>query len=216
MTMKQFLLAGAALILCASIPAQAQDAKAKSILESASKKMSGLKTLKATFVLKLMGTGGKVRDTKKGTFLMKGPKYHISLAGQEIICDGKTVWTYMKDANEVQVSSYNPNEQSISPTKLFTNFYYKEYSYRYVGTRKVAGKNASIIEMTPVNKAKQFSKVELAIDNNSTIAGGNIFEKNGNQYQYEVSAFTANPALTDAQFTFDAKAYPGVEVVDLR
>jgi outer membrane lipoprotein-sorting protein len=215
MTIKQFMLAGAVLLIFSSMPAQAQDAKAKSILESASKKMSGLKTLKATFVLKLMGAGGKVRDTKKGTFLLKGQKYHISLAGQEIICDGKTVWTYMKDANEVQVSTYNPNEQSISPTKLFTNFYDKEYTYRYAGTRKVSGKSANIIEMTPV-KAKQFSKVELAIDNNSTIAGGNIFEKNGNQYQYEVSGFTANPALTDAQFTFDAKAYPGVEVVDLR
>jgi outer membrane lipoprotein-sorting protein len=216
MTIKQFLVAAAAFILMAPAPAQAQDAKAKTILEAASKKMSGLKTLKATFVLKLMGTGGKVRDTKKGTFLMKGAKYHISLAGQEIICDGTTVWTYMKDANEVQVSAYNPAEQSISPTKLFTNFYDKEYTYRYLGARKVGGKSASVIEMTPVSKGRQFNKVELAIDKNNTIAGGNIFEKNGNQYQYEVSGFTANPALADAQFTFNAKAYPGVEVVDLR
>ena len=70
--------------------------------------------------------------------------------------------------------------------------------------------------MLPVNKSKQFTRVELAIDNNSTIAGGNIFEKNGNQYQYEVSGFTANAALSDSQFSFDTKAHPGVEVVDLR
>lgn len=209
-------MAVATAVLIFNLPAQAQDAKAKSILESASKKMNSLKTLKAGFALKLLGTGGKVRDTKKGTFLMKGPKYHITLTGQEIICDGKTVWTYMKDANEVQVSTYNASEQSISPTKLFTNFYDKEYSYRYVGTRKVAGKACNVIELAPINKSKQFTKVELAIDNNSTIAGGNIFEKNGNQYQYEVSGFTANAALADSQFSFDAKAHPGVEVVDLR
>src|SRR5690606_19636539 len=155
--MKQLFVGVFALMLLAVGPAQAQDAKAKSILEAASKKMNGLKTLKATFVLKLLGNGGAVRDTKKGTFLMKGSKYHIALAGQEIICDGKTVWTYMKDANEVQVSNYNAEEQSISPMKLFTNFYDKEYNYRHVGTRKVAGKTANIIEMTPVNKSKQFN-----------------------------------------------------------
>ena len=216
MNMKRFFTAILATLLLSTQAATAQDAKAKSILEAASKKMNSLKTLKATFALKLLGTGGKVRDTKKGTFLMKGPKYHISLMGQEIICDGKTVWTYMKDANEVQVSNYNAADQAITPTKLFTNFYDKEYNYRYIGPRKVAGKACSIIEMTPVNKSKQFTKVELAIDNNNTIAGGNIFEKNGNQYQYEVSGFTANPALADSEFTFNAKAHPGVEVVDLR
>jgi hypothetical protein len=70
--------------------------------------------------------------------------------------------------------------------------------------------------MVPVNKSKQLSKVELAIDKVGTIAGGNLFEKNGNQYQYEVNGFTANAAITDGQFAFDAKAHPGVEVVDLR
>ncbi len=195
--------------------AQAQDAKAKGILENASKRMNSLKTLKAGFSLKLL-SAGKVKDTKKGTFLMKGTKYHIILTSQEIICDGKTVWTYMKDAKEVQVSNYNPEEQSISPAKLFTNFYDKEYKYRLVGTRTVAGKSCNVIELTPVNKAKQFTKVELAIDNSNTIAGGNITEKNGSQYQYEVNGFTANPALADNQFSYDAKAHPGVEVVDLR
>ena len=216
MKMKHLTTAAIAALIITTNTAHAQDAKAKGILEKASKKMNSLKTLKSNFSLKLLSSGGKVRDTKKGTFLMKGPKYHITLTGQEIICDGTTVWTYMKDANEVQVSAYNPSEQTISPTKLFTNFYDKEYSYRYIGSRKVAGKTCEVIELMPVSKSKQFTKVELAIDNSNTITGGNIFEKNGNQYQYEVSGFTANAPLTDAQFSFDAKAHPGVEVVDLR
>jgi outer membrane lipoprotein-sorting protein len=43
-----------------------------------------------------------------------------------------------------------------------------------------------------------------------------IFEKNGNQYSYEITNFTPNANVTDATFTFDPKKYPGVEVVDLR
>ena len=56
----------------------------------------------------------------------------------------------------------------------------------------------------------------LAIDKSSVIAGGDVIEKNGNQYHYEVSGFSPNASVTDATFTFDTKKYPNVEVVDLR
>jgi chaperone LolA len=213
--MKQLLFAVTAIALLATLPSYAQDAKAKSVLETAQKKMGSLKTLKAVFTLKVVSKSGKVQNSNKGTFLMKGEKYHITIPGQEIISDGKTVWTYMKDAKEVQVSNNNPTEQMMSPAKLFTNVYDKDYNYRYLTARKVSGKACDIIEMTP-KKAGQFTKVELAIDKAGTIAGGNIFEKNGNQYQYVVSSATLNPALAESQFTFDAKAHPKVEVVDLR
>lgn len=215
--MKKILAALTVAILFTSNAAMAQtDAKAKSILEATSKKVNTLKSLKAGFALKLAGSNGKVRETRKGSFLMKGQKYHVTLTGQEIICDGKTVWTYMKDANEVQITTYNPAEQTMSPTKLFTNFYDKEYKYRYVGARTVAGKNCDVVEMIPLNTSRQFSKVELAIDKTNNIVGGNVWEKNGNQYMYEVNGYTPNAKATDADFTFNAKAHPGVDVVDLR
>ena len=215
--MKRLLILSVVAICSFMEPAIAQtDTKAKSVLEAVSKKINGLKSLKANFALHLMSANGKTKQTKKGTFYMKGPKYRVALGDQEIICDNKTVWTYVKAANEVQVSNYNPNEQTISPTKLFTNFYDKEYSYHYMGTKTFNGKPVEMIELTPTNKSKQFSKVELAVDKASTIVGGNVYEKNGNQYKYEVSGFTPNAAVTDALFSFDTKKYPGVEVVDLR
>lgn len=215
--MKKLLMLSVVALCSIAQPVFAQnDAKAKAILEGVSKKINGLKSLKANFALHLVGANGKITQSKKGSFFMKGPKYRVTLADQEIICDNKTVWTYVKAANEVQVSNYNPGEQTLSPAKLFTNFYDKEYKYRYIGVKKVNGKPCDIVELLPTNKSKQFSRVELAVDKNSTIVGGNVFEKNGNQYRYEVSNFTPNAAMSDALFTFDAKKYPKVEVVDLR
>lgn len=215
--MKKLLILSVVALCSLAEPALAQtDAKAKTILENVSKKINGLKSLKANFALHLMSANGKTKQTKKGTFYMKGPKYRVALGDQEIICDNKTVWTYVKAANEVQISNYNPNEQTISPTKLFTNFYDKEYKYRYMGNKSFNGKPVDMIELLPVVQGKQFSKVELAVDKNNTIVGGNVFEKNGNQYRYEVSGFTPNGAVSDALFSFDTKQYPGVEVVDLR
>ena len=147
---------------------------------------------------------------------MKGNKYYVSLSGQENFCDNKTIWTYMKESNEVQISSFDPNENTFTPSKLFTNFYDKEYSYKYSGEQTVGGKKVDIILLMPTNKTKQFSKVELMIDKESVIAGGKMYEKNGNVYAYNVSAYTPNPNLSDNLFIFDAKKYPKVEVVDLR
>ncbi len=215
--MKRLLILTAVAICSFTSHVEAQsDTKAKSILAAVSKKINGLKSLKANFALHLLSANGKTKQSKKGSFLMKGPKYRVSLGDQEIICDNKTVWTYVKAANEVQVSNYNPSEQTISPAKLFTNFYDNEYNYKYIGTRTFNGKTVDMIELLPISSSKQFSKVELAVDKSSTIVGGNVFEKNGNQYRYEVSNFTPNANVSDAMFTFDATKYPGVEVVDLR
>jgi outer membrane lipoprotein carrier protein len=205
-------------LLSIAQPTWAQnDAKAKAILDAVTKKVNSLKTLKAGFTLNLASANGKTKQSKSGTFFMKGSKYRISIQGQEIICDNKTVWTYLKDNNEVQIATYNPNEQTISPTKLITNFYDKEYKYKYIGTKKSGNKTCDVIELTPINSSKQFKRVEILVDKaTSTIAGGSITEKNGNFYTYTISNFTGNAPVEDKLFFFDPKAYKGVEVVDLR
>ncbi len=192
------------------------DAKAKALLDNLSKNVSALKSLKTNFSLSLASANGKTKENRSGSLEMKGPKYHVSLGTQEIFCDGKTVWTYLKDAGEVQVTNYNPSEQTLSPTKLFTNFYDKEYVYRYGGSRKVGAKNAEVVELSP-KTAKQFKKVELAVDaKTNNLLGGTITEKNGTVYQYTVSGYSPNAPVSDAAFTFDPKKYKNVEVVDLR
>ena len=194
------------------------DPKAKTVLDAVSKKVNGLKSLKANFTLNLTGgKGGKVTDTKKGSVSLKGQKYHILLSGQEIICDNKTVWTYNKETKEVNVSNFNADEQTISPAKLFTNFYDKEYKYSYKGERKEQNKNCDVIELLPLDSKKKFTKIELMVDKaTSVIIGGNIWEKNGNKYQYTISNFTPDAKIPDNFFSWDAKEHPGVEVVDLR
>ena len=214
--MKKLLLA--TLFLAGTLTTQAQtDAKAKTVLDNLSAKVKAMKSLKTAFSLSLASANGKTKDTKKGSLEMKGEKYHVTLGPQEIFCDGKTVWTYLKDAGEVQVSSYNPGEQTLSPSKLFTNFYDKEYAYTYSGQKKVGGKTCDVVTLMPKGGKQQFKKVELAVDSKTnTLVGGTLTEKNGTVYHYEVSGYSPNAAVSDASFSFDAKKYKNVEVVDLR
>jgi outer membrane lipoprotein-sorting protein len=205
------------LIICTVVlPAKAQgDAKAKVVLDNMTKKVKSLKTLKANFELKI--TGGKVKDTKKGNISVKGEKYHVELGGQEIICDNKTIWTYNKDAKEVQVNSFNASEQSMSPAKLLTNSYEKDYKYTYKGEKKEKGKTLDLIELTPNDNNSKASKVELMVDKaTSMVSSGTIWEKNGNKIEYSISEFKPDANIPDTYFAWDSKAHAGVEVVDLR
>lgn len=193
------------------------DPEAKKVLDAVSAKFKTYKAVQAKFSLSIENTAGKVMGNKSGTVYMKGSKYRISVTGQEIFCDGSNVSTYDKSANEVTITKVDPSANTITPQKLFTNFYDKDFLYKLNGEKVVKGKNIQEIELTPIDKAKTFFKVLLYIDKaTKTLTGAKLFEKAGNRYNYTVSNLNGNAAITDAQFVFDAKKYPGAEVVDLR
>lgn len=193
------------------------DPKAKVVLDNVSKKFKSLKTVIANFILKVEGANNSVADSKKGSVYVKGAKYKVVMGEQEIISDNKTSWTYAKDVNEVTINNVDQSNTSMTPAKIFTNFYDKDFLYRLTGESTEKGKVLQNIELTPTDKSKTFFKVLVDIDKkNSTLARMRVFEKNGNKYTYEISSFQPNGAVKDDMFTFDAKKYPGVEVVDLR
>ncbi len=193
------------------------DPKAKEILDKVSAQVKTLKSLRAGFSITIAGAKGAKPQTKSGNVFMKGDKYYVSLSGQEIYCDAKTIWTFMKESNEVQISAFDPSENSFTPSKLFTNFYDKEYTYKYIGEKSQAGKKVDVILLTPTNKSKQFSKVELMIDKaKNIVAGGKMYEKSGNTFTYTVSSYSPNVTLADNIFVFDSKKYPKVDIIDLR
>ncbi|MCW3464278.1 LolA family protein [Chitinophaga nivalis] len=193
------------------------DPKAKIVLDGVSSKFKSLKTVVANFILKVEGANNSVNDSKKGTVYLKGAKYKVTLPGQEIISDNKTSWTYAKDVNEVTINNVDQSGGAMTPAKLFTNFYDKDFLYRLEAESNEKGKVLQNIELTPTDKSKNIFKVIVSVDKkNQNIARMKVFEKNGNHYTYEITSFTPNSNLSDATFTFDAKKFPGVEVVDLR
>jgi len=212
---KATLLLG--LILCVSFISRAQqDPKATQILNGVSAKYKSFTSVKADFSIKIENGQNKTTDTQTGTLYVKGNKYKVNLKNQEVTSDNNTVWTYIKEANEVQVNTYEPDENSITPSQIFT-IYEKNFIYAFIEEKTVNGKVLQFIELTPNDKSKPYFKIRLGIDKAAkTVQNAVVFDKNGNRYTYEIKTFTPNPALADSFFTFDTKAHPGVEVVDLR
>ena len=193
------------------------DPDAKKILDKVSAKFKTYKSPQAAFSYQVENAQGKVLSTKKGTVRMSGSKYYVSMGGLEIFSDGRTSWSYDKSANEVTVNGVDAAGNNMTPQKLFTNFYDKDFLYKLNGEKKIGGKKVQEIEMTPIDKTRPFHKVYVYVDKDAnTIYSTKFLEKSGNRYSYTINSLKPNVATSDADFAFDKKKYPGVEVVDLR
>ncbi len=191
------------------------DPSAKKLLDAVSAKFKTYKSVQANFVLKIENAAGKNLGTKTGKVYMKAAKYRISFPGQEVYSDGSNVWTHDVPSKEVTITKIDAGSNSLTPQKLFTNFYDKDFYYKMNDAEKVGGVSMQVIELTPTDKTKPFHKVLLYVANN-TIVSTKIYEKTGNRYTYSTSSLKPNTAIADATFVYDAKKNPGVEVVDLR
>ena len=189
------------------------DPEAKKILDAVSAKFKTFKSVQSNFSLKIENASNKVLGTKTGTVYMKGTKYRIKVAGQDIFSDGSNVWTVDPAAKEITLTKLDPSNNTITPQKLFTNFYDKDFLYKLNSDAK----GVQEIELTPIDKSKLFHKVIVFINKaTKSITSTKIFEKAGNRYTYTVSGMNTNATIADAMFTFNQKNYPGMELVDLR
>lgn len=213
------LIVCAFVILGSSVSLLAQsEARAKVILADVSKKYRNYDVIKTDFTYTLENPQAKIKETQAGTLFVRSKvnKYKIIMKGQELISDGKNQWIYLKADKEVQLSEVDNTSTGLNPAKIFT-IYEKGFKYLYINDTKVNGRLVHNIDLTPTDGKRTFFKVRLQIDKlNKQIANAIIFDKNGNRYTYSIKTFTPNIKVPESTFAFDAKKYPGVEVVDLR
>lgn len=194
------------------------DAKAKAILADVSKKYRSYDVVKTDFTFTLESPQNKAKDTQQGTLLVKASanKYKVVMTDQDMISDGKSQWTYLKKDKEVQVSVLDNSGDALNPAQIFT-LYEKGFKYLFTAEKKMGKKIYQMIDLSPIDTQKSYFKIRLGIDKVAKqIASVLIFDKNGNKYTYEVKTFVPNVKVPESTFAFDAKKYPGIEVVDLR
>jgi outer membrane lipoprotein carrier protein len=218
--MKKFLSV-TVLMTCIFLTAHAQvpkgmgnsDPDAKKILDAVSAKFKTFKSVQSNFSLKIENAANKLMGNKKGTVYMKGTRYRIKVDDKDIFCDGSNVWTVDAAEKEITLTKIDVSNNAITPQKLFTNFYDKDFLYKLNSDAK----GVQEIELTPIDKTKLFHKVIVFINKaTQTITSTRVFEKAGNRYTYSVSSMNTKVNIPDATFVFNQKNYPGMELVDLR
>ncbi|RIV27855.1 outer membrane lipoprotein carrier protein LolA [Fibrisoma montanum] len=211
---KAALLLG--LVAMMALPASAQkDKRAQDILDAMSKKYKALKSYQAAFTY--TSAGGGASETLKGDLTVKDAKFRLNLGGQEVFNDGKTMYTYIKESNEVNVQDYDGSATNeLNPTQIYT-IYKRGFDYRFLKEQKQGGRTLEVIELKPNRDKSQIASIQISVDKaDKSVRNWVIINKDGKRTTYNITKFAPNVNVTDSYFAFDKAKYPGVEVVDLR
>ena len=152
-----------------------------------------------------------VTESASGTAYLQGDAYKLEVEGQQIISDGKIMWTYLPDSEEVMVSNPSDDENIITPIKLLTT-YDKDYTMKY---GKSSEKGIKVVEMS--NPKGEFSKVTLKINEAKLeIVSATISNRSGDAFTIKIKKTVFDQNLEAKFFTFDEKAHPKVDVINMR
>ena len=98
---------------------QENDKKAIEILNQMSDLYKSMNSFSSKFQYSMINLDENIEDSFEGKIIIKDEKYFLKIEGQEIINDGKTVWTYIPELNEVNISTFEPDDQEISLNNVF-------------------------------------------------------------------------------------------------
>lgn len=204
--MKKILFIFLALV---SLNANAQDKKAKKLLDEVTAKIKSYKNISLDFKYSLSNTKENINQESKGNVVLQGEKYVLNFMGITKIFDGKKVYTIIPEDEEVTISSVDTgDEKSITPAKMLT-FYKTGFKYTWDIQQKVGSKIIQYIKLVPTNTKDKRKEILLGIDSKTK----NIYNcieiaKNGTRTILTVNSFKTNQPLPKNQFTFVASKYP--------
>jgi outer membrane lipoprotein-sorting protein len=202
-----FMLLAIAMLM--SFGVQAQDKKAKALLDEVTSKIKGYDNIIIDFKYSLNNLKENINQESKGNVTMKGNMYVLNLMGVTKMFDGKKTYTINPEDEEVSISKLNEKEDNaITPSKMLT-FFNTGYKFNWDILQNVKGRKIQYIKLTPNSSKDQRKEILLGID----IQTKNIYNlievgKNGTKTTLTVNSFKTNQPLSKNQFIFDASKYP--------
>lgn len=188
---------------------QAQDAKAKALLDKVTAKVKSYSNISIDFKYSLNNAKENINQDSKGSVVMKGNQYVLNFMGVTKIFDGKKAYTIVPEDEEVSISAVDENDDAaITPSKMLT-FFNKGYKYSMNIVQNVGGKKIQYVKLIPTNAKDPRKEILLGIDSKTNIIYNVIqIDKKGTKTTLTVNSFKTNQALPKNQFTFVASKYP--------
>lgn len=196
-------------LLLFSISTQAQDKKAKDLLNQVTSIVKGYNNIVIDFKYTLNNSKENINQNSKGNVTMKGNQYLLNFMGVTKIFDGKKSYTIVPEDEEVTISTVNENDDSvITPSKMLT-FFNSGYKYSMDIVQDIKGRKIQYIKLVPNNTKDPRKEILLGIDV-QTKHIYNLIEtgKKGTKTTLTVNSFKTNQPLSKNQFIFVASKYP--------
>lgn len=198
-------------ILLLSIPVHSQSKECSIILDKIVTEYDNSKGVSANFNITTKGNG--YNSEIEGNILLKGKMFSFKTSEMECGYDGETLWTYIINSEEINLSF--PEEEeivSINPYLLFKN--YKE---RFKCSSTTKSGDYETILLTPKHTNDVITNIKVTINSKALFPTKiEIENKDKTKVIINVSDYNKNNNLDNSKFIFNEKNYPNIEIIDLR
>jgi outer membrane lipoprotein-sorting protein len=195
-----------------------QDPEAKTILDRVADKTKTYSTIQVDFELIIENKRDNKVSKNTGSIKIKGDKYYVESMGSKVYFDGKTMWSYMEDMKEVNISIPDTTKEDFmeNPAKIFS-FYNRDYKYHLVGEVKMDTSWMYEIDLFPNNLDQPYSRFKLFIHKDTEdLYKVTAVGKDGINYTANLKNAKYNEPLSDDYFTFHPEKHKGIEINDMR
>ncbi len=152
--------------------------------------------------------------TMEGTAVIRGDSYRVTLPDNIIMADGKAVWNFMPDVNEVTVTEPDPADESFlsRPSLLFT-MYREGYKIRLLEQTP----RDWTIDLYPEDLNMNLVRIRMIIDKkNHDLISAEYRTKDGITLTLTALKYDLSFSPPAGYFTFNPADHQGVEVIDMR
>lgn len=156
--------------------------------------------------------GGRLLQEDTGIIRIDGNCYSLLMDNMKVWCDGKTQWSYMRDVNEIYITSATSEEaQNLSPLNMMERFC-------KISSPVMKSENGKVVvALSNGSGEAEINKVVLRFDGNSyRLEGMSIYMTNAGRVEVCLSNYAAKCKFAESSYICPVENFPGVEVVDMR
>ena len=178
------------------------------------KKYRSLKNLSMDFIKITRSEVFETESKIKGKMILKNPdKFKIQTEKETIVCDGKFVWTYSVENQQVIKNLIGRSENIFKPNRYLSNFR-SEYVPFLKGEEKVNRTKCFKLLLSPKKDDVFIKGMTIWVDKKNHLARKLKYkDANDNEVVLIFQHIKTNRKIRDSEFIFQAP--PGVEELDL-
>ena len=199
--MKKIVFAMLSLFACAVSYGQS----ATSVLDKTAAVVSNPNGVQADFTMNSAQYGDS-----SGKISVKGRMFTATTSMATLWFDGKTLWTYMANNDEVNVTTPSDAQLQVMNPYNFINMYKKGFKYTMTQTG-----DAYQVHLTATDDAKKVREMFITVDK-KTYHPTEVKLLQKQKWTTFVIKNLKTVKLSDAAFRFNSKDFPTAEVIDLR
>lgn len=196
---------------------EVSDSRAVNLLQMTKEKMDKWSDVTVDFVMTTT-MPDQTQNKQTGKLYQQGTKYRLELPDRTLVCDGQSMWSYLRDANEIQIQDAADvrDEGYATPLDWLKIYDDQTYFFALVDQIQEKGQTLDLIEFKSKARDEEVSKARLSLDPLGIPRALEIFYRDGVRMILQLNTLKPNQQLAASLFKMDVSKYPDAHVEDLR